>query len=64
MLPAVGDSRIPWPIFQRGNNRWTCYWADEDYRLYLDRLTDMSKCFGAVHPVCLHTRGQYGMALT
>lgn len=29
---------IPWHIIQRGNNRTACFYAEEDYRKYLDTL--------------------------
>jgi len=29
---------IPWHIVQRGNNRSPCFYADEDYRRYLEML--------------------------
>jgi putative transposase len=31
---------IPHHIIQRGNNRSACFFADEDYRLYLENLTE------------------------
>lgn len=34
---------IPWHIIQRGNNRSVCFFADEDYRLYLDHLTELAE---------------------
>ena len=36
---------IPWHIIQRGNNRTACFYADEDYRLYLDHLQALSSKF-------------------
>jgi REP element-mobilizing transposase RayT len=29
---------IPWHIIQRGNNRSVCFFAEEDYRHYLDDI--------------------------
>ena len=47
---------IPWHIIQRGNNRTACFYADEDYRLYLEHLTELSAKFGcAVHAYVLMT---------
>jgi putative transposase len=41
---------IPWHIIQRGNNRSVCFFAEEDYRRYLDDLTELSGRFGcAIH---------------
>lgn len=31
---------IPLHIIQRGNNRQACFFADEDYRFYLDWLSE------------------------
>jgi hypothetical protein len=38
---------IPWHIIQRGNNRSACFFTEDDYRFYLDRLAELSKKFGA-----------------
>ena len=47
---------IPWHIIQRGNKRATCFYADEDYRLYLEYLEELSTKFGcAVHAYVLMT---------
>ena len=47
---------IPWHIIQRGNNRAVCFFSDEDYRRYLDDLTELSRHFGcAVHAYVLMT---------
>ena len=47
---------IPWHIIQRGNNRSVCFFADEDYRLYLDHLAELAERFEcAVHAYVLMT---------
>ena len=47
---------IPWHIIQRGNNHSTCFYAEQDYRLYLDHFTELSQRFGcAVHAYVLMT---------
>jgi putative transposase len=47
---------IPWHIIQRGNNRSVCFYAEEDYRRYLDELTELAARFGcAVHAYVLMT---------
>jgi len=47
---------IPWHIIQRGNNRAVCFHAEEDYRRYLDELTELAARFGcAVHAYVLMT---------
>jgi len=47
---------IPWHIIQRGNNRSVCFYAEEDYRLYLHHLQELAPRFGcAVHAYVLMT---------
>ena len=47
---------IPWHIIQRGNNRSACFYAEEDFRRYLDELADLSVRFGcALHAYVLMT---------
>jgi len=51
---AIGG--IPWHIVQRGNNRTACYFADDDYRYYLDTLKEQAdKYHCAVHAYILMT---------
>jgi len=41
---------IPWHIIQRGNNRTACFYAEEDYRCYLETLEAQADKHGcAVH---------------
>jgi len=43
-------------IMQRGNNRTACFFADEDYALYLHHLKELSRKFRcAVHAYVLMT---------
>ncbi|NOT54937.1 MAG: hypothetical protein HOP18_10055 [Deltaproteobacteria bacterium] len=45
-----------WHLIQRGNNRPVYLYAEEDYRFYLDRLTELSQQFGyAGHAYALMT---------
>ncbi|MDB5807035.1 MAG: transposase [Betaproteobacteria bacterium] len=47
---------IPWHIIQRGNNRTVCFYAEEDYRRYLDELALLSRRFHcAIHAYVLMT---------
>lgn len=39
---------VPWHIIQRGNNRSACFYAEEDYLLYLEHLKELSDKFGCV----------------
>lgn len=49
-------SGIPWHIIQRGNNRSACFFAEEDYRLYLQFLQELARRFDcAVHAYVLMT---------
>ena len=36
--PRMYLSEIPAHVVQRGNNREPCFFAEQDYRFYLDRL--------------------------
>ena len=50
---------IPWHIIQRGNNRSACFYADEDYRRYLDTLRVFKTLCHARQPyrlMCLSKR--------
>lgn len=47
---------IPCHIIQRGNNRQACFYADDDYRLYLDCLREASERYHcAIHAYVLMT---------
>jgi putative transposase len=49
-------AEVPVHIIQRGNNRGACFFADDDYELYLARLQDLAARFEcAVHAYCLMT---------
>ena len=39
---------VAWHIIQRGNNRSACFFADEDYRRYLDTLQEQADKYGCV----------------
>ena len=39
-------SDVPQHIIQRGNNRQATFFAEEDYRFYLDRLADAARKYG------------------
>ena len=47
---------LPLHIIQRGNNRTACFFADEDYALYLHHLREMARQFHcAIHAYVLMT---------
>ena len=49
-------ANIPLHLIQRGNNRQACFFADEDYRFYLDRLAECSTKYGVwIHAYVLMT---------
>lgn len=51
LLPGV-----PLHLIQRGNNRSVCFFADEDYLFYLERLAEQARKHGcAIHAWCLMT---------
>ena len=47
---------IPWHIIQRGNNRSACFYAEVDYRRYLQDLGEQAEKYGCrIHAYCLMT---------
>ena len=51
---ALAD--VPLHVIQRGNNRQACFFADDDYRFYLDQLKQCAQRAGcAVHAYVLMT---------
>ena len=47
---------VPVHIIQRGNNRQACFFADENYRFYLDHLSEQCAQAGcSLHAYCLMT---------
>jgi putative transposase len=47
---------IPWHVIQRGNNRGACFYAEEDYRRYLETLKEQAARHGcAIHAYVLMT---------
>jgi len=54
--PRVAVAGVPVHLIQRGHNRDACFFAEEDYALYLDHLAELSARFGcAVHAYVLMT---------
>jgi REP-associated tyrosine transposase len=54
--PRLALAGVATHIIQRGNNRGTCFFADEDYSLYLHHLEELARLFGcAVHAYVLMT---------
>lgn len=54
--PRLALPNVPLHIIQRGNNRQACFYAEEDYRIYLDWLreyADKTDCH--VHAYVLMT---------
>jgi len=41
-LPRLNIPNVPQHIIQRGNNRLACFFSDQDYAVYLDKLKDYS----------------------
>ena len=52
----IAVAGVPLHLIQRGNNRSACFFAEEDYRRYLDHLAELSEKFCcAVHAYVLMT---------
>ena len=55
-LPLLSLPNIPQHVVQRGNNRQACFFAEQDYLVYLDKLKEYSKKYQvAVHAYVLMT---------
>jgi putative transposase len=55
--PGFNLAGVPQHIIQRGNNREPCFYAEEDYRRYLDFLSE-----SAERENCSLTRFFYGFS--
>ncbi|MCC4114589.1 transposase [Aromatoleum toluclasticum] len=54
--PRLSLPDVPLHLIQRGNNRQACFYADEDYRRYLDWLAESAATTGCrVHAYVLMT---------
>jgi putative transposase len=54
--PRVQLPGVPLHVIQRGNNRQACFYAEEDYRFYLEWLAEYAKKAGCqVHAYVLMT---------
>ncbi len=54
--PRLSLPNVPLHLIQRGNNRQACFFADEDYRFYLDWLKEHAEKTGCrVHAYVLMT---------
>ena len=49
-LPRLSIAGCPQHIIQRGNNRQACFFAEQDYKVYLDKLKDSA----IKHNVSIH----------
>jgi putative transposase len=49
-LPRLSIAGCPQHIIQRGNNRQACFFAKQDYKVYLDKLKDSA----TRHDVAIH----------
>ena len=48
--PRIVQPGTPLHLIQRGNNRQVCFYAEEDYLIYLDWLKEFAeKCECSVH---------------
>lgn len=43
--PRVALAGVPAHVIQRGHNRDACFFADEDFALYLDQLAELAGNF-------------------
>lgn len=55
-LPRLSLAGVPQHVVQRGNNRQVCFFSEEDYAVYLDKLREYSKKYEIqVHSFVLMT---------
>ena len=55
-LPRLNLPNIPQHVVQRGNNRQVCFFSEQDYTVYLDKLKDYAKkCHVNEHAFVLMT---------
>jgi putative transposase len=55
-LPRLPIADCPTHIIQRGNNRQACLFAEQDYKVYLDKLKEpVTKHHASVHAFFLMT---------
>ncbi len=55
-LPRLSLASIPQHVIQLGNNRQACFYADEDYRFYLECLGESARKYRvSVHAYVLMT---------
>ena len=55
-LPRLNIPNIPQHIIQRGNNRLACFFIDQDYAVYLDKLKDYANKYAvSIHAFVLMT---------
>ena len=64
-----GRSRLVLPgvtlhLIQRGNNRQTCFFADDDYRFNLDRLRQCPRATGCLVHACVLMTNHVHLLLT
>ena len=54
--PRLAIAGVPWHIIQRGVNRSTCFFAEDDYQFYLHYMGEYSRDFGCdIHAYVLMT---------
>ena len=54
--PRILVPGVPAHIIQRGNNRSACFYAEEDYRFYLEHLGEQARKHACqIHAYCLMT---------
>ncbi|MFT5372283.1 MAG: putative transposase [Lysobacterales bacterium] len=49
--PRINLKGVPQHVVQRGNNKQACFYSDQDYRIYLEKLHE----YGIEHKVKIHS---------
>ena len=50
-LPRLNLPGIPQHVVQRGNNRQVCFFAEQDYTVYLSKLKECSQKYKVAVPL-------------
>jgi len=50
-LPRLNLPNITQHVVQRGNNRQVCFFSEQDYTVYLDKLKDYAKTCQSAYAV-------------
>jgi putative transposase len=62
--PRLQAAGLPVRIIQRGNNRQACFFAEEDYRFFLEHLAKLARRFRFSLHACVLMTNHFHLLLT